>query len=245
MAEEKAWIIGVENLITWYENMADHMGSACYSIWSGKDLRFSYDGDSVEEGADLLRTNLEMASNLKNSSLMCIRLHKEVGGKGVVTNKTDYSASIHFRCVHQLEDAHAASNLNYRSALDGIRELKDQIAGLRDEKPKGWLGYLEPMLENPETQAVLVGTVGNIISGILGKFLPGAGQAPQPAQVPQVIAAQPAMMAGVDDEDKLDQDLERLERHDKNIAQDLGKLADLADRDPKLFELLINQLRTM
>jgi hypothetical protein len=107
------------------------------------------------------------------------------------------------------------------------------------------MGYLEPMLENPEVQTVIAGTIGNIIGGILGKFLPGAGQ-PQPAQVPQVIQGHPATMAGVEDsDDNLDRDLERLEHHDKNIAQDLGKLADLADRDPKLFELLINQLRTM
>ena len=77
MAQEKAWIIGVDAVVSWYDEMS-YQDHPYFSVWQGKQLRFTFDGDSIEDGKDVLAYNLAMAQECKNSTLMTIRLHKLV-----------------------------------------------------------------------------------------------------------------------------------------------------------------------
>lgn len=239
---ERAWIVGADGVVSWYEELADK-DTPYYSVWLGKQLRFTYDGDDIEEGAELLKKNLEMVSRQRNSSLLTIKLHKEKNR--YVNDKTPYNAAIEFRCVPIEEDEVA-----YASLPKGIiGQLQQQIKDLKEEKnaaPKGIMGYLEPMLENPEVQAMLAGMAAGVFQKVMGIFAPGGQPGALPTSHPQPAAA----MAGVQDPneteaEKLDEALLNLEKADPEIIDDLARLAKLATDKPDVFKLLVTQLRSM
>lgn len=243
MATEKAWIIGPENVCDWYNKMARD-DTPYYSVWSGKTLRFSYDGDDKSAGEELLLLNLDMVRELKSSQVLTLKLHNDLF-KGTINDKTHYNASIDFRCVPAEDDALAFSALSYSSAHGEIGRLKDEIKDLKNASQSGIMGYLGPMLENPDVQNMIAGTV----IGFLGKLLPGImpGSAPMMASP---AAPQGAAMGSIGDptEDeaaKLNRDLERLGAQDPDIIEDLGKLADLAEKKPDIFKMVLAQLRNM
>jgi len=240
---ERAWIVGSDGVVSWYEELADK-DAPYYSVWFGKQLRFTYDGDDIEEGAELLRKNLEMVTKQQNSSLLTIKLHKEKNR--YVNDKTPYNAAIEFRCIPIEEDQVA-----YASLPRGIiGQLQQQIKDLKEEKnagPKGIMGYLEPMLENPEVQSMLAGMAAGVFQKVMGIFTPGGQPGALPASHGQ---AQGAAMAGVQDPneqeaDKLDGALLTLEKADPEIIDDLARLAKIANDKPEVFKLLLTQLRTM
>lgn len=241
MGTEKAWIIGSEGVITWYKDMAAR-DVPFYSVWSGRLLKFTYSGSDIEKGAEILETNLDMAEELGSSELLTIKLHPE-NIKGVVTDRTPYCASINFRCV-EMENDRLYNKPQYMSGFKRMDDLQDELEKLkaeRDEKPKGIMGYIEPMLENPQVQAAM----GSMIMTAIARILPGVfGPMGTPA------AAEPAgaAMGSIEDPapgemEDLQVSLERLEKKDPQIVSDLARLADLAEKNPALFEMLITQLR--
>jgi hypothetical protein len=249
MAVEKAWIIGVENLVSWYGDMAD---PECpyFSVWGGKYLRFMYDGTDVEEGKEILMTNLMMAAECKNSAVMTIKLHRHLSN-GVVNDKTPYSASIDFRCVAIEEDGVAMGKLHGDAAWAEVGALREQVKALKAAKPKGIMGHLETLLENEEVQVQLTQGVMGFVNLLAAKFLsPKGAMAVASATPDQEMIHQGATMAGVDDmnateEDQLNSDLQRLETQDPKILEHLTKLADLSIKNPPLFQMLITQLEGM
>jgi hypothetical protein len=241
MAQEQAWMVGVESVADWYASMSDKVGAPYYSVWMGKDLCFVYDGDDEAEGKEMLIENLAFPTSMKNSTIFRIKLYKQLSPGGVITDKTPYSASIKFRCVGAEDDALAYSKLSHESAYQKIGALQAEIEEMK--KPRGIMGYLEPFLENPEVQTAVAGTVMGVIQGILGKFAPLLGAVPQ-----QQMQGQPqAAMAGIQDPqpgelDQLDEDLRVMEQADPNILDHLHRLRELSEKNPQMFKLLTQQL---
>lgn len=241
MAKETAWMVGPEKVVSWYESMTDITKSACYSVWQGKDLRFTYDSDSVSDGADLLLDNLMMVKEMGNSVVMKIRLHKNMNG--IINDRTPYNASVDFRCVHVEEDSLAWANLHQMGSIKAIGDLRAEIKALKEknDEPKGIMGYLQPFLENDQVQTAIAGTLIGLVNKVLKINEVAAPTAAGPA-------AGPAVMNGIDDAGELEgieRDLRRLEKHDPQILEDIGRLANLSEKNPQLFKALVGQLRTL
>jgi hypothetical protein len=233
MATQKAWLTGKEAVCGWYADMAREE-SPCYSVWEGKQLLFSYSGDDIDRGMVRLDTNLSLAADSKVSCVYTLRLYNDIKeGKNLINEKTPYCASINFRCVPVEQDDLA------RYKLEGIGYIESRLKALeskKDEEPEGWAGMLNGVMQSPQgiqflTQAAV---------GLVNKFLPGVF-GPVPALAGPTMGQIPAN-AG---DRTIEWAMEVLLQADPDIEQDLCRLADVALKNPQMFKMLIQNLRTL
>ena len=243
MAENKAWLTGTEAVVSWYESMAEQ-DTPYYSVWDGRNLRFSYRGDSIEEGAKLLRQNLTMAEEQQSSGVLILKLHQELSKGQYLNERSPYSSSMPFRCISVENDALAVYNLSGMGALGRIDERLKKLEG-GESKEGGIMGMLGGLLENPQVGPILAQAAVGAVFGIVNKVLPGVF--PTPGGVGHVPAPQGPAIAGIPGEPVKDWDwaIEVLEKADPQLESDLIKLAELSQKNPSMFDFLIKNLRSM
>jgi hypothetical protein len=246
MAENKAWIEGVDNVISWYQDMCKG-NEPYYSVWDGRYLKFSYAGSSVEDGMEILSTNLRMAEQAKNSTVLVLRLHQELTKGMYVSDKTPYWASLSFRSVSVENDSLAVYNLSGNAALGRIEERLKRLEGDGADKPQTTMGFITGLLENPQvgpivTQAA-IGAVTAIINKVVPGLLPGGPMAsPSPALPSNGGMGIGSVQDGVHD---FDWAMDTMERVDPDMEKHLIKLAEISEKNPDLFKMLISQLKSM
>lgn len=238
MPQNDSWIEGVANVCVWYEEMS-RPGTPYFSVWNGSALRFSYDGSSTADGVDMLQRSLGMAAEQGNSRTMTLRLHKTLDRDGFVSSRTPYYASMPFRCISVDKDSLAVYNLSGMGGMDRFSARLAAIEEKLDQPSGGIMGAIESILGNEQVQPMLAQAVIGTIMGVINRFVPGA--------LPVQAAAAGPSMAGLpgDQVKDIDWALGVLEKADPQIDDDLVKLAELALSNPGLFNLLIQNLRTM
>ena len=140
-----------------------------------------------------------------------------------------------------LAGAEYTSNSPILSKLDKIldqqNELQSRIAALEeqdedeeDEKPNDIMGMLSGIMQTPVGQQIISGLLGAITKNI----------------APQQPAAKQVGLAGIpSEEEKIQDAIERLKTIDPEIADDLQKLAHIAETQKGTFEFLVKNLRSM
>jgi len=109
------------------------------------------------------------------------------------------------------------------SALESAKKNNDDEEEYEEnEKP---VNALVGLVQNPDIVNFLVGTVQTIIDRILPpkKIISG--------------------IAGIEENNKLNQALDILRKHDPNLDDDLMILANMAENSPLQFKMLLNMLR--
>jgi hypothetical protein len=234
-----------------------NMDIPAWSLWCGSQLNFSYNGTSMADGAGQLQQYLEMIDQ-DSKATFSLKLHNELKKGEKITGKTPYHASFSFKLQDQAYPSDRA--LMYgRAQQDEITQLKNQMAILterlaerdQEEEPAdqgGIGGVLNGILAMPEIQQAIAAR----IIGLVDKFLPPATDPQPPPHLPEPDAypMRPAKISGVprevmaaDQVEQINRALQILARYDDHLGDHLEKLADIAQRSPTKFKMLLNLLK--
>lgn len=259
----RASIDGVENIMTAYENMRGD--SPFYSLWySGREKSFQWNNaQDVEGGIDRLRATLQMIADSNDDSLYYLRIHSEYQ-KSYKNNADHVICTIPCRMSEPDDQVQTtASGLTVmpqrgnampyemwemlslskqvpellqqnKQLLEKITELESEREGVDDST----MGKITGILNHPMAQTVL--------GAIMAKLMPGGGMRPSP--VMSGIPTQQQMETDTEmtpEELKywetVDKALNRLQEH-CDLSVYMPKLADYADKNPKMFEMLLGNL---
>lgn len=232
-----------------------YRGIPNYQVMSGKDLKFYYAGNNIDEGREVLMNNLKVVQD--NGSTAVYKIIYFDGESDGKLNKSEIVGSNSFRLLMPDEEKEM-----YRSRmagvgssqLDQIKQLLEtliqQSAGLEsriaaleafdeeedepEEKKEGGIaGLLSGILEDPQIKSIVV----NGIVDLVKKVKPGNAIEDRP--VPSAAVGN----ISAEDVEKMNQAI--LILMDKGMtADDLTKLANIAKDDPITFTFLLNKLRS-
>lgn len=247
MAQNKSWVDGVDNVISWYRDMSKDQ-EPYYSVWDGRYLKFSYAGSDIEDGATILSTNLLMAEQTKNSTVLVIRLHQELTKNMYVSDKTPYWASLSFRCVSVENDALAMYNLSGNAALGRIEERLKRLEGSdTEDKPQTTMGFIAGLLENPQVGPIVTQAAIGAVTALVNKIVPGLLPGGPPQVASPTLPSNGGMGIGSVEDGVHDFDwaMDTMEKIDPDMEAHLIKLAEISEKNPDLFKMLISQLKAM
>lgn len=175
MAMNKAHCVGAAQVIDWYDRNAKY---PYYSVWSGKQLNFSWNDDDENQGRDKLLEDLTAFEQNSVSDVMTIRLHPKADPSGVISTSSAYYASLNFRpCPYSMDPVYKGAVTGTMGLTDNVYQLLKQTA----ETNKAILDRLtamdmeeeqEPELDNsiiglikqPQIQQALIGFLGNMLT---------------------------------------------------------------------------------
>lgn len=239
--KEEAWMIGTDNVVSWYRNMAP-AGVPYYSVWAKRQLKFSYDGLTLEGGEKMLRDNLEPAEEAGMNQVLTLRLHKGNEQRLTITDKSPYWASMDFKLCEG-DEWEPMADFKHIGSTSEIETLRARITALESEQGggSGIMGAVNEFLRSDHLQPVFA----QAIAGILGKIAPGIMGSPQ---MPQAGPRMAPAVNGLSDDGVVSEGLYEaictLERADPNLEQDLTILAMIAVDNPAMFQMLLTQLRS-
>lgn len=247
---QNAWAIGTSDVMKWFEQIAL---MPYYSIWSGRQIVFSWPEDDMGKGKDILENNLRAFEDQGITDLFVLKLHPALDKSGYITDKSPVTGSLNFRPSPQfIQSQMGGPELSFpRNA--GMQHLADEIRSLRAERDAmnddslvsedaGVLGTINKILSIPGVTEAVQPLIMGLTSGLMKSM---GMPLPDPAAVP-AVPLQPAAMAGIspDQDDKINQALDILEPMAPELGDDLLRLAALAQRDPAQFQMLLNMLKS-
>lgn len=226
-----------------------------WGIFDGREFMAGGNGEGE------LRQYLSMMSRHGSTAIYRLKVYKDVDDVDDLDDKTPCAGSFKFKLTESYDRVVSGPSAPVRQSFDVgdvvAEKLNEQIVrevgkvlekkfnndGEHElktkEKPQTLSEIVMGFIENPEKLVGIIGAVKALMS---------------PA--PQVMGV-PAALAGVDagqhvsritpeqqqeEDDILDNALNKLEEHDPDIVLHLAKLAELAEKKPQLFKMLITQL---
>jgi len=236
---------GIKKAIEAYENM----GLAPWSLWCGKAMNLSYDGNDIEAGKQRLFKYLEMCEQ-ESVATYTLCVYEELPKKAKITNATPYHASFNFKLTEGDYPSRSILRMNERDEifLKKIGELEEKIGEISkrfnedmDNEPEavgGIAGMLNGLLEMPEIKQAIAGKVVSLLDRF--NLFPMNNQIPPgPQQIGKVAGVEPSP----DQVAQINRALQVLITHDPDLAEHLEMLADLASRDHKKFINLLGMLK--
>jgi hypothetical protein len=245
---------GIDAVVEWYENADIPAFAVCYV----KDINLRYMGDSVEEGAALLRAYLEKVKDFDSKAIYQLRLYEELNGKSIRSN-TAYDMAFKFvlserdqNYLPAVANGDKVSNVDLIRILGELSDLKAENAVMKLKLDQ----YEEYDDETDQEQTPAVKglpavqpSIGQVLIEKLAPALTVIGERLVDVILPQ---PQPGRVNGIDfdsssiDEEKLiEQSLKRLKNaipDNPGVAVVLMKLADLAEREPATFSFYLTVL---
>lgn len=233
---------------------------AAFALWCGKQFLFTYEGDSIDEGEELLKTWLD---NLKDSAATyTLTTYKSWEGEDI-TAQTPFHGSFNFklldRPLNYLGEAYGAAGGNWKHLADELQaykaenadlraqvaELEAELQELEKEKESGLGGMLGGMATGLLQNPAITNTIAEGIAGWIGKLL-------TPAQTgsPRALAGNEAVQwqGRVNEVQaaEVNNSLNMLFAVPGiDVPQLLVMLADLAVQDPGKFLQYVEMFRTM
>lgn len=241
---------GIDSIMQGFELFSK--GAKNFSVWQGKNLKFQ----SEIEDSELFHNNIEALRQAGSDSLFMIRFHKSADKDGFVTDKTPYISSFNFKVTDETKQMgtiggneaaygnpiigkleQILQNQNaIESRLNALEEPGEEDEDFEEAKPKGFLGLIENFAATEPGQQM----ISNMIGAMINKFMPLQNQP---------LMKQTTGIAGIpgetDNEEKILVAIERLQQHDEQLADDLEKLATLAETNTATFTMLLGMLRKM
>lgn len=225
-----------ESVLSYYDQYED----APYTIYAGHKIdettrRFSYDGDDKIMGRQHLADALaSVMSNPDNTNTYLLVINQKKGRKNEIKNAITFqlNKSVYSQMLPQ-QMGYANNQL-----LDEIRSLKSEIAAMKmqqemmedeeeeDDEPEEE-NMLAGFMKNPQVQSMILSQLASIFS-------------PQ-----QKVTHVAGVLDGVESEqeEKIDEAIERLKKHDPQLGDDLLKLCEIAENDPMQWKMLLKMLR--
>ena len=197
MAVNKAWCVGAQALMDWFEQNAEQ---PYYSVWRGRNLAFSWNNEDAEAGREKLLNDITFAADNGVSEVLTIKLHPKKEKGGFITSSSPVYASIDFRpaelaapAIYGLQPAPQANNyamqqlLEKLSAIESRLNAQDAIGELEEEAPEPE-SPLMAMFNNPEVQQTLVTGLVGLVSGLFApKAVAGIAGVPEEGEVMQIV----------------------------------------------------------
>lgn len=212
-----------------------------WAIWHEKDKCFSRGtgGDDLDEALTILEDG---ASN----SIYTLRVYS---GKGTtdIKAKDEGTYSVNFRLngenmtEPETKTGLTRSTMNKGSGLGKVQSLlEDRIAekmiASLDQEPEeapSKLGIIGEILDHP--------IIGNIVERVAVNWLTS-----QTANIPpEAMPSQMRAVGNIATDADLVKAIERLKKCDPKLTEHLTKLADMAERDPATFAMVVGSLDKM
>lgn len=241
MAVNDAMYQGLNNVLAAFQRQQQ---TPFFSVWKGKDLLFSYNVDDTEGSYNFLAENLTAAEENGNRDILKIKFHPEKEKK-FITDSTPVTGTLFVR-VCPWDPQEYRNNLPMimgpvnNEILNKLTAMESRLNAMDEEQEEeeaeigatgmeGAIGKVESLLNNPIIQKIAASPMfNNLLSGLFGSNPVTQGS-----------------IAGIPNDEKINQAIEILKQHDDNIADDLYKLAMIAKNNPAMFNMLINSLRNM
>ena len=265
MASQKATYIGVDNIMRGFDRL--NAQTPYWSIWQGRNIFHQYYTDDKEAGKVEFQSIIDELDEAEYIDPITVKFHPVLSGN-FITDRTPvigtmicrvYTANGELSGISYVTaDKYQYANARNTQLLDGIKAMIEPLQKEIDELKAGQTGEsvsgLERYLNHPAAQQIigyLMPVVTPHISAILGAVLPG-GNAHAHAHVPAINGVSektdnggvPQVELSEADEDKLWLALDRLALK-MELIPDIERLANLADSQPQMFNMLLQQLRSL
>jgi hypothetical protein len=266
--QQRAAAVGLDNIMSAYDLMSEGGDYPCFSVWYNRDDKaIQWNKADAEKGRDYLKGYFEILQDSGDNSMYYVKIHST---PGIIYNKkSDEICSFPVRAnpFHQSEfDILPQGQTQVAGIGNGgrIQQLLEGLPGQLQEKFDAInlrideLSAEEPEEEKPDMLGRITGmldhpTIGPAIGGfltmVLPKLLAMIPGALTPTPTPN-MAMQP-VINGVNDTNIMTEEqkdelvnvaLDRLEPY-CDLASDLTLLANMAEKNPKMFEMLLSTLR--
>lgn len=235
----KAFLTGTQAVMDWYDRNAK---TPFWSVNDSKgDILFYYTGNDENESREHLIDNIKMAEAQGVEATLTCRIHPKVP-KGGYFSKSDAGIIVtHFR-PSQFNPTYMPMNIgnvgySNNAILDELRSLKSEIAALKmqqdilenedEEDESQEENMLGSFMKNPAVQSMIISQLANIF-GTQQKVTHVAG-----------------VLDDVENEqdEKIDNAIERLKKVDDQLGDDLLLLCEMAENDKMQFNFLLKMLR--
>jgi hypothetical protein len=221
-----------------------------WAIVCGKDIMFAYEGESVEDGAEMLREVLTNMSKGSSTAAYSLRCYKLTGKQLEITSATAYHRAFPFK-LYEEEDMNPfeAGRRHYKQEADErLQKMQEQIDLLmkmnmeddsEPDEPEGVNGFIAGVMKDPMIKQVLAGA----LAGIVRKFVPMPEMPAMVAGVGPCGTAEVQSVLEAGQPEKVQQAVNILCAQDPKLGDDLMKLATIALNNPGQFSFLLNMLR--
>jgi hypothetical protein len=246
---------GIDAVVEWYENADIPAFAVCYV----KDINLRYMGESVEEGAALLRAYLEKVKDFDSKAIYQLRLYEDLNGKTIRSN-TPYDMAFKFvlnerdqNYLPAIANGDKISNTDLIKILGELSDLKAENAVMKlkldqyEEEEEGETDQEQtPAVKGlpsvqPSIGQVLIEKLAPALTVIGERLVDVILPQPQPGKVNGIAFDS----SNIDEEKLIEQSLKRLKNaipDNPGVAVVLMKLADLAEREPATFNFYLTIL---
>jgi len=219
-------------------NYYDQYDEPGYSVYAGHKpeqayCRFTYTGNDKSIGREKLAEALaSVQSNPDNTNVYLLQI---LGNKG---KKLETKNAITFQ-LNKAQSLMPYNSMGYNPAMNNeISALKSQIAALQmqleededeEDEEEEDTNLLSGIMGNPAVKQMLMNVISNLVA---------------PTSKTNVQHVSGVMDgAEVEQDDKIDEAIERLKKFDDKLGDDLMLLCEMAENDPMQFKFLLKMLR--
>lgn len=250
---QRAMFIGADNIMSAWETFIKK-----FPYWAlANDRGIMYQGDSSEREQMELKNMLHAAEDSNNTDLLEIHFYDK-GTKKPVDKKTPFFANLVVRAA--LPDSRRVSGVPYQNAVgacppemvEALKGMVTTMQSINERLNDLEADTVEDAIEDDtigKIERLLNGPIGGIISGFLNKgAMPNMAVSGVPGAVADIAQKRgdgsdyTSQKLSPEDNVRLQDILTRLCHHCW-LVDDLGLLADMADNNPALFNMLLTQLR--
>ena len=238
----KAFLTGTEQVLNWFDTNAKK------PYWSIVDAKgvviYAFTDDDMHESRQSLEDNLIAAVSAGITATLTLRIHPKKPKEGYFKNGSESMIATYFRPVEfeimPYNNSMSGNNIqlsNQLAAMESkINALQMQLAQEdeeeddEEEEDKGILGTL---MGNPAVKQMMMNVISNLLTTAPKTNVTNL------AGIETDISTQEY----TEEDDKIDEAIERLKKHDPKLGDDLLKLCSIAENDPAQFNMLLKMLR--
>lgn len=221
----------VEDVLALY----DQMQVPSFAIRQGSAQNAKWIGESVEDGHANLKTCLEFLERAESAAIYTLCLFEDPPER--VTDRTPCSLSLNFRLLDTPSGYISGEQYagGYSRITMELQQLRKEIQEIRAEKEQGGgqLGLIGDLLSIEALQPVIAGLGMRLVDAVL----------------PEKKVGQLERLSGVPgqwrEDDQVTRSLDRLAAKVDNLGTLLGKLADMAERNPTVFQFYLKAFNRM
>jgi hypothetical protein len=243
--------IGVDKVVQAWETMND--GYPYFAVYYNHSNKyFQYNKDDIDQARDFLVNNLSVLQDNNDTAMYYLNIYPD---KQPNYKNSGMIASFPFR-LNALSSDSVMGGLPDNASMGAVVKMMNEsnerhialvreIAELKNaNQPLDWYDKIAGIMETPGAANVIVPLLQPVIAAITG-ILSKVSGVPQQTEVPLQYAMVPGIagpdIAPGDLDEKLDIQLDRLEKHG-DLLEMLTALADFAEKSPEAFKGYLQML---
>lgn len=247
----KAFFTGADQVLNWFD------ANAKKPYWSimdaSKNIIYQFSENDMHDSRQSLEDNLLAAQAAGISATLTLRLHPKQPkegyfGKGTEVMQVTYFRPVEFETMPYNPNMQMMGGANVSlqlSALESkLNALQMQLAEKEmeeddEEEEDESMGFLSGLMGNPAIKQMITNVLANLVTPHQPTNVTHvAGIATETNQTETEMNTEE-----MDQDAKIDEAIERLLVHDPILGDDLLKLCEIAENDPKQFNMLLKMLR--